>query len=1066
VVPRWYYGGEDSNCNGKLDIDLSRGISEDVNGNGVLDTYACPLADALNPSFMQGEWTSGDKTYAYSGKLAATGGEVLYSLKVEDMSGRVPLINLQTEVLRSLNSDLTVPIPSLADEEKHPPRPGTERMVYTLVQLLRQTHPKLPWERVPQCINDVTAKGNFTQRELEASLPPEIAVLLMPLVTAYGWADPTTIKPPYSQNDIVPPEAAPENLLPQWQAGNTPTLTKPIRYERIALEPRAAVNINTAPMEVLVACLNGLKARVVRPGFVNNDEDKSKLELLANDETYLKSQKTLADKAFTNYLTGNTEPFASLKNQWDRLEYVSIALSTAKTVAQKIITQRLHKAFLSWQDVAQFLRTLIVDNSLTPEQAALVWANANPNANLNGYNCDFPNSYLYPLWTTTGDTPKRLFHRIDKSDLITYTTEFCFQPTGYFEIASLSRLVAGNAITATTPEKTVIVQLFDQHKLSSQRDLENGMLSAQSTATCTYPEIAAKAAQFRADGYLSLAPLDTAAKGTAFSKPLPQWDTAGYQMRDGVFADIGNVIADAQARLTVKDKKSTNMLCFWYKPNWDILDTWARPHSLIDANVAGQDELFQVHNESRMLCPLGDNQARLTLFVWDKEAVGKPEPIKLTLIMPSGIERNRWLFFALYWNKGKVGMEVNEKIEEVWRRVSIFELMLFEPGSIYVPGTNQKVCMLYFIGENSSLKIEEAPYATIHYLGCTQHDDWYESAGNALVRLLPINLKYGISMYDSNRSTSKVDQDLLWVSYLSKNLPLGYTFANGISMQEVSGWNAFLTDTGTAVTLPYSITKKSYFQYLWQLYENAQESYSGNSEKQPVATNSAEQKVRAIIAQYLQGKSAVCSSERQWELKDNPQLQEYLALNIIPNSLSYELGGQVQYRRPNPNPLAPPEKVLLTCPSNGTYANLQFFNDLANPDAATSLTKQIYQAGRYQQQDATYAGTLQLPATASGNVHLGGLRWTEYRPQDCVDFADRGDVAQGSISISLHDAQGRTLAGPFTQAAANGVDLPMSSRLFWQASFTCTPGRPVVSASMLDDLTVTYSTGVRYVEWR
>jgi hypothetical protein len=33
VVPRWYYGGEDSNCNGKLDIDLSRGISEDVNGS-------------------------------------------------------------------------------------------------------------------------------------------------------------------------------------------------------------------------------------------------------------------------------------------------------------------------------------------------------------------------------------------------------------------------------------------------------------------------------------------------------------------------------------------------------------------------------------------------------------------------------------------------------------------------------------------------------------------------------------------------------------------------------------------------------------------------------------------------------------------------------------------------------------------------------------------------------------------------------------------------------------------------------------------------------------------------
>ena len=68
----------------------------------------------------------------------------------------------------------------------------------------------------------------------------------------------------------------------------------------------------------------------------------------------------------------------------------------------------------------------------------LIWANANPNSNLNKHAPDFPDSYLYQLWRIQGNHEKTLFYRIDKSDLIVYTTEFCFYPTGYFEITSLA----------------------------------------------------------------------------------------------------------------------------------------------------------------------------------------------------------------------------------------------------------------------------------------------------------------------------------------------------------------------------------------------------------------------------------------------------------------------------------------------------------------------------------------------------------------------------------------------------------------------------------------------------
>jgi hypothetical protein len=107
--------------------------------------------------------------------------------------------------------------------------------------------------------------------------------------------------------------------------------------------------------------------------------------------------------------------------------------------------------------------------------ADVIKANFNPNCHLNELNPD-----------------ANLFLVVDKTDLFINSTEFCFMPTGYFEVESLGRVLRprspkeqdaylGDNEIAAQSKVTATLKLYDMYRESTQKQFYAGSLSPQSS---------------------------------------------------------------------------------------------------------------------------------------------------------------------------------------------------------------------------------------------------------------------------------------------------------------------------------------------------------------------------------------------------------------------------------------------------------------------------------------------------------------------------------------------------------------------------------------------------------
>lgn len=234
--------------------------------------------------------------------------------------------------------------------------------------------------------------------------------------------------------------------------------------------PRVPVNLNTAPREVLQAVLTDLQAG------------------------YLDRAFGPADWYGNGYSasTGTT---------------VILSSSTAKDIAKAIVQRRnelVNSArkygFATWYDFNAFidaidssaaLTALVPRSSVTPvtldnnpirAQAIkdMVKANANPNSHINKFNPD------RAFGSRFGDT--------DKADLTKWTTEFCFNSDGCFEIESIGRVCAKPNATNQMPivAETVIrtsMRVFDVYRISTQKEFVANQIGASGAgALVPYPE--------------------------------------------------------------------------------------------------------------------------------------------------------------------------------------------------------------------------------------------------------------------------------------------------------------------------------------------------------------------------------------------------------------------------------------------------------------------------------------------------------------------------------------------------------------------------------------------------
>lgn len=119
-------------------------------------------------------------------------------------------------------------------------------------------------------------------------------------------------------------------------------------------------------------------------------------------------------------------------------------------------------------------------------------ANANPNTRCNKFNPDRVLRQRDPVAPVLPLTSYRHFPPCDKTDLMPtgYSTEFCFSPHGYYEIASMGRVLGdapANRLLAQA-EIRAVVKLYEVMRHTTEKDFVSASVTSQTQRMGYYPE--------------------------------------------------------------------------------------------------------------------------------------------------------------------------------------------------------------------------------------------------------------------------------------------------------------------------------------------------------------------------------------------------------------------------------------------------------------------------------------------------------------------------------------------------------------------------------------------------
>lgn len=430
---------------------------EDINGNGKLDIDSLPLEEALMPSFpdtKSGILTIDGTPQMVSGIIEKNENSlVVYSLKILETSNKI-----------NINSN----------------GKGVELLLNNLAKVLGISQ---PIGTILQGYKNEKQNSILTISDLKTIWGEEIIEKVKPYITYVSWIDDKTIKPKpyYERNNILQLDKPVPSLVSYYPG-------------QLELEGRAPININTAPEEIVLALLMNLEGTYIDEAFIVNSlsnmtEQSFKTQFL---QPILECKKGQTKNKNTDYPLGI-------------LRKIKITEEKARQITDLILKRRSvnassnRPAFLSQNDLHLFFTDLVEKKIITRIESDLLEANLNPNTDLNKFN---PNG--------------NLFKYVDKTDLLSYTTEVTFGPTGYFEIESLG-LVIENGQTVASKKVSAIVKIFDIIRDTTQEDFMKGSINYPAGDYITsngktlqiYPEshLTKQAAGCKYDGQIMLSTL-------------------------------------------------------------------------------------------------------------------------------------------------------------------------------------------------------------------------------------------------------------------------------------------------------------------------------------------------------------------------------------------------------------------------------------------------------------------------------------------------------------------------------------------------------------------------------
>jgi len=228
---------------------------------------------------------------------------------------------------------------------------------------------------------------------------------------------------------------------PLARAARPPVDAPPVpTYGRASLlQPRAPVNVNTAPVEVLAAVFAGLEAIWL---------DRSARE--------------------SHALT--TSP-----GRVRRSADAAIDARVARTVAEHVRARRQQRAFRNWEEFDAFILGL-PDEDLSPVRKRVLLAAVNPNSRLAAFNSDraFGLRHGDIDKSALGEWQSGAWDPSANVPFCGWTTELCFSSMGYYQIECLARLLGAprEGIHPVIAERSLdcVARVYDIVRLTTQKD--------------------------------------------------------------------------------------------------------------------------------------------------------------------------------------------------------------------------------------------------------------------------------------------------------------------------------------------------------------------------------------------------------------------------------------------------------------------------------------------------------------------------------------------------------------------------------------------------------------------
>ncbi|MFC1586875.1 PilX N-terminal domain-containing pilus assembly protein [Planctomycetota bacterium] len=461
------------------------------------------LESAQHASF-QDENVNGKARSGTVGSSYTPGGDY-YILKVEDESGKLNLN--ETDSPWNLDDD-----PELDDRETdsdfvdaplrltsmiktlagilYPDMEGLGGLIAIELLLAREKLQGGKFSSMDQVRQALVGTGTLTAEQYENFAKN---------TTIYSWQDPNVIRPTYTVELSLPDGEAypgPGSQYGVTDGGGNPGfdyddvrdgidsihiyLTRDLQTKYFELEPRCPVNVNTASLELIQAMLSPLAGWYLQEG--------PPAILSAFEGVYLNYYYYLYEwfikSAYWYNVEGETfSPDPNLPNGYyetlifGKMKIVKMDIDLADSIGEQLYN-RIHvdnpatvtlndpEPFATWQEFYRFIDRFIDDPlhpgddpiaGFTKYHADLLKANCNPNSRLNDYNPD-----------------AHIFQYVDKSQLTQYTTEFCFEPAGTFQISSLGIIKNSNNEIAAKYQIHCVAKVFEILRISSQAQFMEG----------------------------------------------------------------------------------------------------------------------------------------------------------------------------------------------------------------------------------------------------------------------------------------------------------------------------------------------------------------------------------------------------------------------------------------------------------------------------------------------------------------------------------------------------------------------------------------------------------------